>query len=362
MRKGMRKNTIVTLASLLLVGTLPCVSMYAQNQGGQSQGGGAASQQAAPNPYIQSAPSNSGSSQLPSLGQIITPNQDMGNAQGLSSVFYPDIKTYNLSPGDLINVRLYSVPEYGTTLRLSADGTGQLPLIGTLQLGGFTIEKAQIKIEELLKSAGMYRDPHITITLGEFDDTQNSVLFTGELHGRVPSRRAHTLAEALNIQGGLPTGASSVVSIVRPGVDEPILVDLGTTAKDLSKANIPLQPKDTIFVQRAGAIYAVGAFKATGIFPMQPGRTTLLEIAALTGGPTFAAKFADMRIIRTVGTDRTEVKVDVQKVLYGKAPDPILQSGDIIFLPTSTIKGILSSNAVSTLLQVVQVALIIATR
>jgi polysaccharide export outer membrane protein len=351
------QSKIAMLTAVLLTGTFSCASLYAQ---GQSTGGGG--QVAAPNPYIQSAPTVSGAQGLPQSNGLTVPGQEPGNYSNAAAVFYPDIKTYTLSPGDLINVRLFGVPDYITTLRLSQDGTGQLPLIGTVALNGITIEKAQIRVENLLKSAGMYRDPHITITLGEFDDTQSSVLFTGELHGRVPARKARTLAEALNVQGGLPGGASSIVSIIRPGVDEPILVDLGTTAKDQTKANIPLQPQDTIFIQHAGAVYVVGAFKQTGLIPMQPGRTTLMQVAALTGGPTFSAKYADMRIIRTVGTERTEVKVDINKVLYGKAPDPILQTGDIIFLPASTLKTALASGGISTLLGLANLAIIVATR
>ena len=356
MRTGLRKNTIATMTALVLASIAPCASMNAQ---GQTQGGGGG-QVSAPNPYIQAAPSMSGQA-VPQSGGMIVPNQDAGNSS-VSTVFYPDIKTYVLSAGDLINVRLYGVPDYTTTLRLSNDGTGQLPLIGTLHLEALTVEKAQIKIQDTLKSSGMYRDPRITITLGEFDDTQSSVLFTGELHGRIPARKAHTLAEALNLEGGLPTGASSTISVIRPGVEDPILVDLGTTAKDQAKADIPLQPRDTVFIQRAGAVYLVGAFKQTGLIPMQPGRTTLMQVAALSGGPTYSAKYADMRIIRTAGTERTEVKVDIQKVLYGKAPDPILQPGDIIFLPTSSLKAALASGGISTLLSLANLAIIIATR
>jgi polysaccharide export outer membrane protein len=359
-RTNLRKNAAAAKAILLagvLLGTF--VSTWAQ--GGQTSGSGQGAGQgatAAPNPYIQSAPSVS-------PGQTATmPSSTLPSVQdpGSPNVFYPDIKTYTLGPEDLINVRLFEAPEYATTLRLSSDGTGQLPMIGSILLSGLTVEKAQHAIEDRLRAAGMYRDPHITLTLGEFDTTQSSVTLSGELHTQIPIRRLHTLGEVLAAAGGLPTTASSTVSIIRPGVAEPILVDLGTGAKDLAKADIPIQAHDTIFIAHLGAVYAVGAFKTTGVFPLQPGRTTLLQIAALTGGPLFAAKYSDMRIIRTIGTERTEVKVDINKVLYGKAPDPIMQSGDIIFLPTSSLKQAISSGGIQTLLSIVNLAVIVALR
>jgi polysaccharide export outer membrane protein len=57
-----------------------------------------------------------------------------------------------------------------------------------------------------------------------------------------------------------------------------------------------------------------------------------------------------MRIIRTTGNQRTLVKLDIKKVLYGKAPDPVLQADDIIFLPTNTLKAIIASGGAGTVL------------
>ncbi|WP_175529016.1 polysaccharide biosynthesis/export family protein [Granulicella pectinivorans] len=366
----MEKNAMAAARAILLAGMISCTFAAAWAQGGQSsssgQGPGQGSSQgsgqgvmSAPNPYIQSAPMVS-AGQATALPSTIQSSADQGT--GGMSVFYPDIKTYTLGPEDLINVRLFESPDFTTTLRLSSDGTARLPLIGSVLLGGLTVETAQHTIEERLKSAGMYRDPHISLTLGEFDTTQSSVTLAGELHGPVSIRRLHTLGEVLAAAGGLPATASSIVSIIRPGVAEPILVDLGTNAKDLAKADVPVMAHDTIFIQRLGVVYAVGAFKTTGLVPMQPGRTTLLEVAALTGGPLYAAKYSDMRIIRTVGTERTEVKVDIDKVLHGKAPDPIMQAGDIVFLPSSTVKTAISSGGLNLLLTLANLAVIVATR
>jgi len=358
MKTGMWKNAMALGMAVLLGVAAPCPSLWAQAQStsqssGQSQG-------LTSNPYIQSTPQMTGGG-LPSPSLLGTGQQD-SSAGGAANIFYPDIKTYVMVAGDVINVRLYGTLDFATTLRLSKDGTGQLPLIGDMALAGMTIEKAQILIEDKLKSAGMYRNPHITITLSEFDESQSTITLAGEMHGRLPSRRARTVAEALNAAGGLPLGSSPVVSIIRPGSTEQILVDMGTTGTDMAKANVPLQPGDTIFVQRAGAVYVVGAFKTPGVFAMQPARTTLLQVAALSGGPLYSAKYQDMRIIRTVESERTEVKVDIQKVLFGSAPDPILQPGDIIFLPTSPLKAALSSGGVSVLLGLMNAALIVATR
>ena len=64
----------------------------------------------------------------------------------------------------------------------------------------------------------------------------------------------------------------------------------------------------------------------------------------------FEGRYDDLRVIRTDGVERKVVKVDVKKVMEGKAPDPVLQPDDIVFLPTSGMKAAIKSGGVSTLL------------
>ena len=67
-------------------------------------------------------------------------------------------------------------------------------------------------------------------------------------------------------------------------------------------------------------------------------RLTLLEAVALAGGITRVAKAGQSRLIRRSPTGREELKVDLDKVLYGGGPDMLLTDGDIVFVPTSMRK------------------------
>jgi len=73
----------------------------------------------------------------------------------------------------------------------------------------------------------------------------------------------------------------------------------------------------------------------------------------MSGGIAFQGKFDDVRLIRTVGDHRTVVKLDIQRILHGKDPDPILQANDIVFIPDSTIKASISNGSLGTLLGIV---------
>ena len=86
----------------------------------------------------------------------------------------------------------------------------------------------------------------------------------------------------------------------------------------------------------------------------------LMKVAALTGGSGFEGKQSDLRIIRSVGTSRQVIRVDLSKVVKGQAPDPVLEAEDIVFLPTNAMKAAIKSGGIGTLLGIVSVLLVAA--
>jgi len=255
-----------------------------------------------------------------------------------------------LGSGDLIVVNLFGVVNYAPPTRISADGTVQLPLIGLVSLGGLPLHEAERLIAARLVAAGMYRNPQVTIQVTE---SQNqSVTVTGELHAIVPITGERHLLDVLAAAGPapMPITTSRVVTVLRPGLDQPIVVDLGTDPVQSAKANILIRPRDTIILSHVGLVYVVGAFKIQGAIPLsQSSPLTLLQATALSGGAGYEAKLNDVRVLRTVGTERRVLPIDMGKVMQNKVPDPILQADDIVILPTSAIKAAIKSNGISTL-------------
>ena len=129
-----------------------------------------------------------------------------------------------------------------------------------------------------------------------------------------------------------------------PGVAEPIVVELDTDLASSTSANFPVQPHDIIQISRASVVYVLGAFPRQGAVPLDESTPlTLLQLAALSGGMNFEGRYADLRLIRTVGSERKVVKVDIKKVRDCRAPDPLLQANDIVFLPTDDMKATIKS-------------------
>jgi polysaccharide export outer membrane protein len=277
------------------------------------------------------------------------------------TLLFPAMRDLQLGPSDLISVRLFGELDYTPQVRIGTDGTALLPLIGVLPLSGLSITQAEELIAKRLLDGGFYRDPQVTVQLVEGPNAVITVV--GEAHGNVTVTGSRRLLDILSSVGGLPGTASHIITIHRPGVDQPIVIDLGTDPMHSALANIPVFAGDTIVVARIGVVYMIGAFKSTGTISLTPySQLTLMQATALSGGPAFQGKYDDLRIVRTIGDRRTVVKVDIKKVLYGKAPDPILQPNDIVFLPDSALKASISNGSLGTILGVVGLLISIAYR
>jgi polysaccharide export outer membrane protein len=294
------------------------------------------------------------------------------------AILFPAGRDPYLGIGDVLSVRIYGSLDYTPTARIGLDGNVQLPLIGSVLLNDLTVHQAQDLIAHKLMAAGMFRDPQVSILIT--DSPNQIVTLMGEVHGIVPVVGQRRLFDVLAAAGGggggggaggattvivggggLPATASHVITINRYGAAEPIVIDLGTDPTKSAMINIPIFPRDTIIVPRVGVVYLLGAFKTQGAIPLQQNSPiTLMKVAALAGGPGFEGRYNDLRIIRTTGTTRQVVRVDISKVINGKVPDPVLQAEDIVFLPSNPMKAAIKNGGIGTLLGIISILIFAA--
>jgi len=275
------------------------------------------------------------------------------------ALLFPPDREPTIGGGDLLTVHIYGSTEYNPTARVSLDGSIALPLAGVVRIQGLTLTQAQHAIAERLVAGGMYVDPQVSIQIME---TPNQVItVTGETRGStgsvVPALGRRRLFDVLAAVGGLPPTASHVITILRPGQDAPLVVDLGNNPANGTMANVPLFAGDTVVVSRTGVIYALGAFKIQSAIPLVSNSPlTVLQAITIAGGPNFEGKREETRIIRTEGTRRIEVKVNMSRVIAGKDPDPVLQPDDILYLPTSGVKAAIRAGGIATLMGIAQIS------
>jgi polysaccharide export outer membrane protein len=120
-------------------------------------------------------------------------------------------------------------------------------------------------------------------------------------------------------------------------------VDLASILEARNPAeNIEVKPNDVITVPRGQLVYVMGQVKQPGGFVLRQRETlSALQALALAQGLGTAAKPQDARILRTVegAPQRTEVYVDLQKILQGKTSDVPLQPNDVLFIPNNVPKS-----------------------
>ena len=286
-------------------------------------------------------------------------NADHSNVTSVTDeqgLLHPSTPDTVLEPGDQITVRLFSDPDYNVSTRIGADGTALMPLIGKVQLLGVTVSNSEQMIARELEDAGMYRAPQVILQISE--GPSSVITLAGEMHNLLPVVGSRNLYAVIAAGGGLPNSASRTVVIFRAGSTQPISVDLGNDPLHSAAANIPIFPGDTVVVSRIGVVYVMGEFKNPGIVNMTNyGPLTLTQVAAMVGGPIYDARYNELHIIRTEGDRRTVTTLNIRNVLYGKAPDPIMQPNDIVFLPPSGIKASVNNGALASSIDIIYFAL-----
>jgi polysaccharide biosynthesis/export protein len=304
--------------------------------------------------------------------QTLTTSTDTAteNATGNSdqpSAAVPDAD-YILGPEDVIQIDVFDIPELKEkTVRVANDGQIALPLIGRVQAAGLTPD--QLRNELADKWGENYlQDPQVTVFVKEFKAKPVSVIGAVEKPGlyRLTARRS--LIEMLSMAGGFgkknTSSAGRTVLITRKngfkdlqpvegmhvrGPDQ-IEIDLNRLlyTKDES-LNIEIKPLDIISVSKAEVVYVSGAVKMPGGFVLEDRPTlTVLQAIAMAEGFTPTAARGSARILRTnQDGSKTEVPINLKKILKGKAEDTTLAANDILFVPDSK-KKIIGSRATDT--------------
>ncbi|WP_052200334.1 polysaccharide biosynthesis/export family protein [Terriglobus sp. TAA 43] len=255
-------------------------------------------------------------------------------------VLFPPQQDMTIFPNDVVGISVFGVtPSYLDTERVSLDGNIHLPLAGIVSIGGLTITAAEQKIARLLEDQGLFHDAQVNLVISEMPD--HVVTLVGAIGKTLPLVGQRRLLDVLSLAGGLPETASTVIKIDRPGLAEPIYVDLGNDPSTSVASNIPIFPGDVITTGNVGAFYVVGAVLASGTHVLSGSRPITVSMAiASAGGTSEIASRNDSVLVRTTGNTRTVVPLHLKDIQEGKAADPVLQANDIILVPTSVLRSI----------------------
>jgi polysaccharide export outer membrane protein len=291
---------------------------------------------------------------------------------------------YRIGPEDVLAINVFEAQELNREVRVSANGEISLPLLGSVRAAGLTPRELEFVLQELLHRTYM-KDPHVSVFVREMQSHPISVMGAVRRPGVFQIRGSKTLLEVLSLAEGLADDAGETVIILRGAALSPepdqatyhpgpmgqpssaaqntgevqvassqfngspsssenaVQVNLKELLESADSHNNPIvHPGDIVKVTRAGVVYVVGEVRKPGGFALKSNESiSVVQALALSEGLTHTAAKANARIIRTdpQNGERKETPIDLGKILAGKAPDPMLEAKDIVFVPNSAAKS-----------------------
>lgn len=263
------------------------------------------------------------------------------------------VPTLRLGNGDLLDIGVYGVTDLSQTIRINDAGDISFPLIGVCHLAGLTTDQARRVLESKLVEGGFLNDPHVSIFVKEYATQGISVMGEVTRPGIYPLLGSPRLFDVIAAAGGLTPSAGRAVTLIhRDHPQEPQTVTFDSDLSSASADNVSVFPGDTVVVSKANLVYVVGDVGLPGGFTMSNNESvSVLQAVALAHGANKTAALGKSKIIRKSAKGYEEVPIPLDKILSAKAPDTVLEAGDIVFVPSSAAKGAVSKT-VDSLVQI----------
>lgn len=308
------------------------------------------------------------------------PIHDSGN-EGLSSLSVEPASlvaqlddVYTLGPGDSLVVNIFNVPEYSGPQQVLADGSLNMPVIGSVNISGLTVQEAGAAISAAYRRELRY--PQVTVILK--DPRPLRVAIAGEvnqpgLYTLTPEGDAQfpTVAQALQQAGGVTQAANlhqvqlrrtngrvpaQTVTLnlwdllnhgdvqqdlpLRDGdaivVSETDSVNISETNR-LSASNLASNVEEDIVVAVVGEIFRPGAYEFEG--GQNKGRTTVTQVVQTAGGIKPSADIRRIQVRRLTRSGAEQViDLDFWQLLQAGdlSQDLVLQQGDTVIVPVAS--------------------------
>ena len=288
--------------------------------------------------------------------------------------------SYRLGAGDRIRIDNGDLPQQSGEYVLPTDGVLNLPLIGSISVLGLTLEQADRAITARYNR--ILKEPDISIRLLEprpitiaiSGEIGNPGSYTIPVIGREPGIRYPTVTQVIQQAGGITQSADISRVQIRRRQGRGATINIRAFLQNGNpNQDITLRDGDTIFIPTAtrvtptqarqlattsistdvnkprtvsvlGEVVRPGSYVVLGgntqIDRTTAGLPTITRALQIAGGITPAADIRNIQIRRPNKAGRTQVfRVNLWQFLQAgdENQDLILQDGDTIFIPTTTI-------------------------
>ncbi len=277
-------------------------------------------------------------------------------------------EAYRIGPNDQIDITVFGADAFSGQQRVEESGEITIPLLGSVVAAGRTPRELESDLEDRLRKTYM-RDPHVSVQVTEMKSHGVSVVGAVGAPGVVQIPGPTSLLEVLAMAQGVTPEAGNRVYVIRsqraaatqpddppagrpdsiadavapPSDDSNVIdVDLGALLDggDTSQ-NVVVQAGDIVQVQPAGLVYVAGDVNRPGGFAIPAGETmNVLQALAMAQGFGQAPSASNSVIVRK-GPDgrRQEIPVDMDAVVDGDQPPPVMEPRDVLFVPKNGAKA-----------------------
>jgi len=262
-----------------------------------------------------------------------------------------------IGPDDSVTIMAINSDEISKTWRVSSTGELDLPMVGKVHAAGLTAEQLEQTLTVGLKR--YIRDPEVTVYVSDF--RSQPVTVAGAIHkpGTYQLEGPKTLLEVLMLAAG-PDAPGPTLIVSRPVESGPIPLpgahldptgDRSSIELKLSEvldpstaaSNLEIRPNDVISVStKQRLVYIIGEVSRPGAVELvSQDSISVMQVLAAAGGLTKVASPGHSQIMRldSQGLYKKVAAIDLKRVMTGRDEDRLLKPGDIIVVPSSTLKA-----------------------
>ncbi len=290
------------------------------------------------------------------LSELLTPKKELPTTANAVFEGPVDPETFQLGPGDLLNIFLWRPTVTQFPVRINAEGEAVIPTVGPVKVAGISLSEAKEAIFRKIRER--FSGAEVTVSLDEVRQFRVHVCGAVAMPGSYLVPATARVADAILLAGGLlrrsraewdttsvvvasqrriQVIASQTATAPRP-VDLLLFERAGET-----KANPYLQDGDVIWApfkqEGPSAVGVFGGVSAPGVFEYVPG-DHVASLIKLAGGALASAKVSESYLVRANG-ERLPISDPLTQEIE-------VQPGDRLYVPielekqqfgTATIKG-----------------------
>ncbi len=246
---------------------------------------------------------------------------------------------YKIGAKDLLEIKVFELPELNQTVRVAEDGSISLSLLGKVDVKGLSAQELESRLAGLLDQK-YTQAAHVTVFIKEYQKV--SVFGAVGRPGNYELVGPTTLLQMISQAGGLTAEAADQIFIFRPAQDgrqNRIVVNLAELIdRGNQEMNINILPNDIINipVDQTLTVYIYGEVRNPGAIQFKKSKkVTVIQAISQAGGPNEWASKSRVSVKRKDPSTGKEMylKVNLKNILSGKNDDLVLEDGDVIVIP-----------------------------